>query len=107
MNIRILAASILAMAAFVPVANAAPAQSSSVSHTDLDKCSGDLNLATTECKINPASSADTMPLAVQSSTAGIASGSNGSGSPASRAPAQRYTLITKANPVLDFSTNGN
>ena len=113
MNNQILAASVLALAVLAPAANAAPVQrpvkeiSRINGNSDIDKCKGQFNFGTTECKINPASGDVGMPLALDVPSTEIDRGTGGSGTPAWLPKPHKVMLIMKVNPVLDRGSNGH
>ena len=113
MNSQILVASVLALAVTAPAANAAPVQRpvkeiSQVNEaSNIDKCRGQFNFGTTECKINPASGDVGMPLATGVPSTEIDRGTGGSGTTAWLPKTHRVMLIMEANPVLDRGSNGH
>ena len=113
MNNQILVASVLALAVMAPAANAAPVQRpvqeiSRVNEASgIDKCRGQFNFGTTECKINPASGDAGMPFTTDVPSTEIDRGTGGSGTPAWLPKTYKVMLIMKANPVLDRGSNGH
>jgi hypothetical protein len=111
MNVRILAASALALVIFAPVAGFAavhrdnPHATRNARTDDSDKCVGGIqSLATMECKVRGVSfKAVKEPSILKTSSTEIDLGTGGSGTPLSLHKAHKIVLVMKANPVLSRS----